>query len=618
MGEGRRYYSEAEEHNRLSESRSDCLRGYEENREEPYSRGRAYHQAISEDGEEKYEEECGRRIENDADTSNEGYNLTVNSRRNRLRKPKKNSGGRSERNYTRYQLAEDDEIADETMKDLRDRSFARDTMGETADQEADELEKNAVVEKNRANDPVCREFFEEEDTRKALKNEGDMPNKEVLENELADKTKSKGNAYSYALELMGVFDFEMADGQLHTYCEGEGSWRFLSNAEENRGLRALVPEEMRRYINRNTLAEMYEWLRTCANEMKEDSASIYFLNFKDAAYDWKNRNVERSRKKYGFRYVLQAKISALKMPGNGKYDKFVHDIFGNDEATIREFHKFIGLCLSDIRYLKLCFFLFGPSNTGKSVILNILKILIGDEWSASLSFAQMGNEFAITQLLGKRINLSGEVSGTSNKRLDIFKSLTGNDKVTACYKGKDHFQFYNRCLLVFACNSFPHVDVVEEFESFLSRVIIFPFANVKPREEWIEGLERQIIEEDAGSILRKAIEGLRCLEKDNFCFLETEAMKACKRDFQGSVNSFALFAAELLERNTESALASEEITIRYKSYCRENELQELAPNIWGPYLQQVYGCRRRIIEEMDGSRKQRRRAYQGVKFIEKC
>ena len=42
--------------------------------------------------------------------------------------------------------------------------------------------------------------------------------------------------------------------------------------------------------------------------------------------------------------------------------------------------------------------------------------------------------------------------------------------------------------LVFACNSFLSIQAIEEFDSFLERIIIFPFTNVKPRSQWIDGL----------------------------------------------------------------------------------------------------------------------------------
>lgn len=276
----------------------------------------------------------------------------------------------------------------------------------------------------------------------------------------------------------------------------------------------------------------------------------------------------------------------------------------------------MGLCLSDIRNLKVCFFLYGPSNSGKTVLLNLLKSIAGEEWCSSLSFAQMSNEFALTQLLGKRLNLSGEVSGATNKRLDIFKSLTGNDTITASFKGKDHFQFRNESLLVFACNSFPMVSFLEEFDSFLSRIIIFPFFNVKPRNKWIDNLEDLLLD-DAYTIVRDAIKGLKDLEQDGFSFKESRAMKECKQDFLSQYNSFALFADEFLIQNPDGKITSDEIRGSYYSYCQERGYMVLADNVWSQYLKQKFMCESKVFEVLENGQKCRKRGYQGIKLIQR-
>lgn len=230
---------------------------------------------------------------------------------------------------------------------------------------------------------------------------------------------------------------------------------------------------------------------------------------------------------------------------------------------------------------------------------------------ASLSFAQMSSEFAITQLLGKRLNLSGEVSGASNKRLDIFKSLTGNDTLTACFKGKDHFQFKNECLMVFACNSFPPIQAIEEFDSFLARIIIFPFTNVKPRDQWIDSLEDLLLG-DVGEIIKDAMRGLQEMEEDGFAFKESSAMRLAKEEFIGQYNSFALFAQRFIETDAESVVTSDEIQRRYRKFCQDEDYLALEYTVWSKYLKNEYSCISTTKVVSDGLNKHRARAYRGI------
>lgn len=417
--------------------------------------------------------------------------------------------------------------------------------------------------------------------------------------------------------LLAQNDFAVYQEQLYLYSAEEGCWLLLPESDANRRLRGIIPDDFADIVNKNVLSEIYEWLRIRAEEVDEQAGqNQYLLNFLDCAIDWRTQEIVPNRKEKFFRYALQVRFCDLPDKSTGAYKRFLDDVFGKDKKTRKAFSMFMGLCLNDIRTLKLCFFLYGPSNTGKSVVLNLLKRLVGAGWCSSLSFTQMSCEFALTQLLGKRLNLSGEVSGASNKRLDIFKSLTGNDTSSACYKGKDYFQFSNEAMLVFACNDFPPIQAVTEFDSFLSRIIIFPFENVKPRNEWIDNLE-DILFADAGAIISDAIDGLNALKECGFHIQETSAMKAARQEFIGRYNSFALFADAHLEKDTDSVTTSKEIGDKYHTFCREEGLEVLPDNLWPTLLVRELSCRKttKTVESFNNT-STRVRAYKGIRLIE--
>lgn len=451
----------------------------------------------------------------------------------------------------------------------------------------------------------------------AAKAEETKPSSMSITEDIGSKAASPNRYHEMAKRLCEEYHFIKLDGQLYLYSEQEGFWKIIKESEANREIRNIIPDDMRGRVNKTSLYEVYEWIRIFADEVTDDAQKRRrYINFADWAYDWKNGNPKEKRKKLMFRYAIQLSLDDLASKSNGAYAKFIKDVFGDDQETIREFRKFVGLCLSDIRNLKFCFFLYGPSNSGKTVMLNLLKRIVGEEWCSSLSFAQMSNEFAITQLLGKRLNLSGEVSGASNKRLDIFKSLTGNDTITASFKGKDHFQFKNESLLVFACNSFPMVSSLEEFDSFLSRIIIFPFFNVKPREEWIDNLEDLLLD-DAYAIVEDAIKGLKDLECDGFSFKESRLMKECKQDFLSQYNSFALFADEFIIQNPDGKITSDQIRGRYYTFCKERGYMVLPDNVWSQYLKQKFVCEAKMLEVLENGEKRRKRGYQGIELIQR-
>lgn len=270
-----------------------------------------------------------------------------------------------------------------------------------------------------------------------------------------------------------------------------------------------------------------------------------------------------------------------------------------------------------MRDSKHSFFLYGPSNTGKSVILNLLKRILGIEFTSSLSFSQLGNEFAVAQLVGKWLNISGEMSGVANRRIDLFKSLVGNDLVTACFKGKDHFQFHNQALLVFACNNFPEISP-ELVEAFASRILIFPFLNIVPRDKWISDLSERLFSE-IDIIIPRAVEGLIRLRKQNYEFAETPAMCQCKESFLGEANSFLVFAKKHLVEDPEGQCTSSLIQQKYYAFCKKEDLSPSADNVWSKLLQETFSVKKGNItsgpEIEKGFAKYNARGYKGISLV---
>lgn len=445
----------------------------------------------------------------------------------------------------------------------------------------------------------------------SVKNEQAIDFQEAKESEENIAAKKMG-ASTIAEILISEYGFCSDGSQLYWYDVQDGYWKMLQESDANREIRKLIPGNIRPYVNKVVLREVYEWIRIDASSLSGDAdRRRNFLNFRDCAVNWHTGKICKERKKLYFTYALKMDYAKDNLTSNGAYHTFLQDVFGQDQDTQREFRKFLGLCLSDIRNLKTSAFLYGPSNSGKTVMLNLLKGMMGEELCASLSFAQMSSEFAITQLLGKRLNLSGEVSGASNKRLDIFKSLTGNDTLTACFKGKDHFQFKNECLLVFACNSFPSIQAIEEFDSFLERIIIFPFTNVKPRRQWIDGLENLLLE-DSSEIIKDAMKGLQEMEEDGFAFNESMAMRLAKEEFIGQYNSFSLFVLRFIEVDAVGVVTSDEIQRRYRNFCQNEDWPVLEYTVWSKYLKKTFHCLSTTKEVSDGLNKRRVRAYRGI------
>lgn len=434
--------------------------------------------------------------------------------------------------------------------------------------------------------------------------------------ETQEARKEKMTPSELANILAKDYQFILIDENLHCYNKELGYWSCIPERDSKTILRKLIPKELRYCVTNFTLIEIYNWLKTDYDVINKASLAQRknYLNFTDVVYSIQEGKTMPHDKKYYFQNVLQISYNNTNFSDGRWYQYFMNSTFGEDEATIRCFEEFLGLVISPIRDVKQSFFLYGPSNTGKSVILNVLKEIIGAQFTSSLSFSQLGNEFAVAQLVGKWLNISGEMSGVANRRIDIFKSLTGNDLVTACFKGKDHFQFQNQALLVFACNNFPQISY-EVVEAFASRIIIFPFSKVIPREKWIPDLSEKLLQEK-DIIIKRAIKGLKRLQKRNYEFDETDSMYQCKQLFLGDSNSFLLFARRCIVENPNGQCSSSSIKKCYHEFCSRHNLQQVADNVWSKTLLELYPAQKCNItsgpEIEEGIISYNSRGYKGI------
>lgn len=428
-------------------------------------------------------------------------------------------------------------------------------------------------------------------------------------NNSAESTTKKNMLEVILVELYDRYSFIEIQDQLYVYIEDQGYWKLIQDDMNNRELRRLIPEYLRTRVNKANLGDLYECLLVGAEpmELKAFEKNTDYINFRDVAYNWKTKQFETSRKDLYFRYCLDVDFPEKK--STGAFNKFLKDVFKNDsKETVREFSKFVGLCISDIRVLRYSFFLYGPSGSGKSVMMNLLRYIVGSKNCSSISFSQMSAEFGLTQLCGKRLNLSGEVSGTTTNRIDIFKSLTGNDDVTANRKNQSYIEFKNRCILIFGANALPTISDYREFEAFIARIIIFPFANSKPRDEWDNKLLDKL-KKDIPGIINFALEGLALLKEDNFTFHESESMLECKKSYNGSVDSFTMFINKYIVKSPGDRVASADISKAYKQFCNKHDYLILSDNKWPELLKRKFFTERKTIQSTGGGRV---RAYTNI------
>lgn len=136
------------------------------------------------------------------------------------------------------------------------------------------------------------------------------------------------------------------------------------------------------------------------------------------------------------------------------------------------FHKAVMLC--------------GPGRNGKSVLLSILRAMLGEGNVAAVPLQRLSETpFAVAQLCGKLGNICGDLDARAIHRTDMFKMLTGGDAIHAEKKFKPPFEFKSFALPIFAANEVPLS--ADQTPAWFERWLIVPMARVLPLRRWASG-----------------------------------------------------------------------------------------------------------------------------------
>ena len=196
------------------------------------------------------------------------------------------------------------------------------------------------------------------------------------------------------------------------------------------------------------------------------------------------------------------------------YDAWLAQVMPEQSAD--DLHEVIGAGLDMTRQPVKALMAYGPSRSGKSTLLRILREGFGIENTSAVTLHDIAGDdrFAVANLYGKALNIAADISSAELRDPSIFKRLTGEDPIQANRKFGKQFTFRSRALLAFAANQPPTVS--ETSDAYFQRMTPWHFPNSYAGRE-NPAIEHTIISTELPGVARRWIEGLRRLrERGNF------------------------------------------------------------------------------------------------------
>jgi len=194
----------------------------------------------------------------------------------------------------------------------------------------------------------------------------------------------------------------------------------------------------------------------------------YLLNLKNGMLDLRTKEFQPHSKSY--KTTVQFPITYDADARCPFFEEKLWEIFDGREEIIDYFLKWMMYTLLPTYEYQKALLLIGRGGNGKSKLTGIWRELLGEDNISNQEFSNLsGNEhYSAYQLVNKYANFSSELSSLE-KDSHVFKSLTGNDKISARQIREKPIEFRNIARLIISANSYPrfkHMDtaIIRRFD----------------------------------------------------------------------------------------------------------------------------------------------------------
>ncbi len=361
-----------------------------------------------------------------------------------------------------------------------------------------------------------------------------------------------------------------------------GYYHWLSYTEVKGAIKELMPTSIRRSQDWESIFQ--EFLTECPKYRESQfNADEDIICFQNGVLHLSTDELTP----HSSEYLVTAQIPCDYVPGltwaeNSLFKKFLDTLVSNDPSDKALIMEYIGAALSNVPgyRFKRCLWLYGPGNTGKSVLRELVVELLGADNVQAIDLRRLSGRFGPGRLYGKRLAGSGDMASRDIAELDIVKQLTGGDQLFAEDKGKDGFTFKYRGLLWFNANKLPQFGG-DRGEHVFNRLMILPCNNVIPPEEQDPTLLDKLLAERV-TIVSQAVSHLRNAISRGYKFSEGPSIHTSRENYQRMNSSLATFIDEYcqVDRTGHSQYRTPRATFNkaYNTWCRNNGLVAERPS----------------------------------------
>lgn len=281
--------------------------------------------------------------------------------------------------------------------------------------------------------------------------------------------------------------------------EGYGSFTFDSL------VRSFVPNQVKIKLTSFDISEIQKWLLCDALNVPTVAEFMpkNLVAFRNGTYNF-NTNLLRSHSaEDGLVCGLNANYDekAYKKITKTLFWEFLQRLSDGQAEIVHIIRVLIGLALSNVRRLKLLFYIVGVSNNGKSVLGDLILSMLPNYCCSSFEIAELSDRFSRGSLYGKHFNLSSDedTSAWPTSSIAFIKKAVAGDMAKGEEKYKTPFMYRCRALFLCLSNAMPKYTPTQDAGGAISRrLFVIPTTNtpIDAYEEDHDLLDKLLSERD--------------------------------------------------------------------------------------------------------------------------
>lgn len=294
------------------------------------------------------------------------------------------------------------------------------------------------------------------------------------------------------------------------------------------------------------------------------------------------------------------------------WEESLDQIFEGDKNKIRCLQEFFGYCLTRDTSLQKCMILIGDGANGKSLILKVLKALLGGKDNVSvLALKHISNDKRAGSLESKLVNICNEISKSIKDFEEDFKKIVDGDEIEVDPKFIVPYEIKTFCKLIFAVNELPFID--DKTSAFYRRLLVITCEKKFEEEEQNKKLDVILKEHYLPGIFNWSLQGLKRL-KDRGFFVVDEYMAKAIDEIRHENNPILIWAKDNVRAREGYNILKKDAYEKYCEWCINNGHKSLSSMKFGKEFFRIF----RHITKKDhftGERDSRQRAWINLDWV---